>query len=248
MHALGVIPARFQSSRFPGKPLALIGGKALVERVYERARAARQLSRLVVATEDRRIAEAVERFGGEAMMTSAAHASGTDRLAEVARRLPADIYVNIQGDEPLLDAQDVDGLVECLEGTAGLDMATLAVPLRDGEAARDPNVVKVVCDEAGRALYFSRCPIPYPRDPEAAGARAAGPWMRHAGIYAYRGPFLLEFASWSPGVLERIEGLEQLRALEHGRSIRVLRGRGRYLGVDTPEDVRAVEQALMACS
>lgn len=247
MHALGVIPARFQSTRFPGKPLALIGGKALVERVHERARAARRLSRLVVATEDRRIAEAVERFGGEAMMTSAAHVSGTDRLAEVARRLPADIYVNIQGDEPLLDAQDVDRLVECLEGVAAPDMATLAVPLPDPRAARDPNVVKVVCDDAGRALYFSRSVIPCPREPEPAGGGVPGPWLRHAGIYAYRGPFLLEFASWSPGALERIEGLEQLRALERGRSIRVLQAKGRYLGVDTPEDVRAVEQALTAC-
>jgi 3-deoxy-manno-octulosonate cytidylyltransferase (CMP-KDO synthetase) len=247
MHALGVIPARFQSSRFPGKPLALISGKALVERVYERARGARRLSRLVVATEDRRIAEAVERFGGEVMMTSATHPSGTDRMAEVARRLPADIYVNIQGDEPLLDAEDVDRLVECLEREAGVDMATLAVPLADPRSAADPNVVKVVCDEAGRALYFSRSPIPYPRAPGAAGAGTTGPWRRHAGIYACRGAFLQEFASWNPGVLERIEGLEQLRALERGRTIRVLQALGRYLGVDTPEDVRAVEQALMAC-
>jgi 3-deoxy-manno-octulosonate cytidylyltransferase (CMP-KDO synthetase) len=245
MHALGVIPARFHSSRFPGKPLALIGGKALVERVYERARGARRLSRLLVATDDRRIAEAVERFGGEVLMTSERHPSGSDRLAEVARRVPADLYVNIQGDEPLLDAQDVDGLVECLETDAAADMATLAVPLRDARAAGDPNVVKVVCDRAGRALYFSRLPIPYTGGAAAADAAAdAAPWRRHAGIYAYRRAFLLEFASWPPGALERCEGLEQLRALEHGRAIRVIEARGRYLGVDTPEDVGPVERAL----
>ena len=263
MHAVGVIPARYQSSRFPGKPLALIDGRTLVERVFERARSAGRIARLLVATDDERIASAVRAFGGEVAMTSPTHASGTDRLAEVARSLSADVFVNIQGDEPLLDPRDIDGLVECLDSDPSSDMATLADPLLDAEEARDSNVVKVVCDASGRALYFSRSPIPYvlaregragraPADvadlPDAAVAERSRPWLRHVGLYAYRRGFLLEFASWSPGVLEELEGLEQLRTLERGRTIKVLRARGRYHGVDTPDDVRAVEQALRACS
>ena len=244
MHAVGVIPARYQSSRFPGKPLALIAGRTLVQRVFERARAAGRIARLLVATDDERIASAVRAFGGEVVMTSPAHASGTDRLAEVASSLPAEVFVNIQGDEPLLDPQDIDRLVECLDSDPSSDMATLADPLLDPEEARDPNIVKVVCDAAGRALYFSRSPIPH----VLASAGAARPWLRHVGLYAYRRGFLLEFASWSPGVLEELEGLEQLRTLERGRTIKVLRARGRYHGVDTPDDVRAVEQALRTSS
>jgi len=259
LHAVGVIPARYQSSRFPGKPLALIGGKPLVEHVFERARAARRIDRLVVATDDARIAGAVRAFGGDALMTSPLHASGTDRLAEVARALPADLFVNIQGDEPLLDPHDIDDLIECLDHDPSLDMATLADPLLEPDAARDPNVVKVVCDAGGRALYFSRSPIPYVRTAAPGGAiggewpeRDTGdpppPWLRHVGLYAYRRGFLLEFASWPPGVLESHEGLEQLRTLERGRTIRVLRARGHYQGVDTPADVRAVERALLLSS
>jgi 3-deoxy-manno-octulosonate cytidylyltransferase (CMP-KDO synthetase) len=257
MHAVGVIPARYQSSRFPGKPLALIGGRTLVERVFERARAASRITRLLVATDDERVASAVRAFGGEVVMTSTAHATGTDRLAEVARSLPADLFVNIQGDEPLLDPQDIDRLIECLDSDPSSDMATLADPLQDPEGARDPNIVKVVCDAGGRALYFSRSPIPYivagaagaPAGSHgAAGGERPRPWLRHVGLYAYRRGFLLEFASWSPGVLEGLEGLEQLRTLERGRAIRVLKARGRYLGVDTPDDVRAVEQALRTSS
>src|SRR5439155_15553168 len=150
-HAVGVIPARYQSSRFPGKPLALIGGRTLVERVFERARAASRLGRLLVATDDERIAKAVRAFGGDVVMTSAAHATGTDRLAEVARSLPADLFVNIQGDEPLLDPGDIDRLVERLDADPSSSMTTLADPLLDLEEARDPNVVKVVCDASGRA-------------------------------------------------------------------------------------------------
>ena len=239
-HAVGVIPARYQSSRFPGKPLALIDGRTLVERVFERARAARRLTRLLVATDDDRIASAVRAFGGEVVMTSPTHGTGTDRLAEVARSLEADLFVNIQGDEPLVDPRDIDQLVECLEADALADMATLATPLPEADQALDPNVVKVVCDASGRALYFSRSAVPFVRK----GATASRPWLRHVGLYAYRRGFLLEFASWSPGVLEAIEGLEQLRALERGRTIKVLKARGIYHGVDTPDDVRAVEQVL----
>ncbi|MCZ6696840.1 MAG: 3-deoxy-manno-octulosonate cytidylyltransferase [Acidobacteria bacterium] len=243
MLSLGVVPARFRSSRFPGKPLALIAGKPLVQRVYERARSAQRLTRLMVATDDERIRRAVEEFGGEVVMTSPEHASGTDRLAEVARRFPADIYVNIQGDEPLVEPADVDALIECLASEKGVDMVTLKEPLTDAETADDPNVVKVVCDEAGRALYFSRSRIPH-RHPQAGTSGAEGPWFRHVGLYAYRGGFLQEFASWGHGTLEDVEGLEQLRVLERGRTIRVLGARGHYLGVDAPEDVTAVERAL----
>lgn len=247
MHAVGVIPARYQSSRFPGKPLALIAGKALVHRVYERARGARRLSRLLVATDDERIARVVEGFGGEVMLTSSGHASGTDRLAEVARRTAADIYVNIQGDEPMLDPRDIDRLVEGLEDDSAVEMATLSEPLADARDAGNPNVVKVVCDREGRALYFSRSPIPHVRPGEDVAPAGPGPWRRHVGIYAYRGRLLHEFASWAPGALESLEGLEQLRALERGRTIRVLEARGRYHGVDTPEDVAVVERALLTC-
>lgn len=245
MHAVGVIPARYGSSRFPGKPLALIGGRSLIERVHARARAARRLARLVVATDDARIASAVAAFGGEAVMTSPDHPSGTDRLAEVAAAIAADCYVNIQGDEPMLDPSDIDRLVQMIEDDPRCDMVTLAVPLEDADAARDPNIVKVVCDDTGRALYFSRSPIPCPRDGDAWPAPGErGLWLRHVGIYAYRAAFLREFASWKPSTLERVEGLEQLRALQRGRTVRVLPARGRYHGVDTPEDVVTVEKAL----
>ena len=252
--AIGVIPARYGSTRLPGKPLVVLGGKPLVQHVWERAREARALLDLLVATDDERIARAVTGFGGRVMMTSPAHPSGTDRLAEVARSVPASIYVNIQGDEPLLDAADIDTLVEGLRADPGVAMGTLCAPLPDRRAAEDPNIVKVVCDESGRALYFSRALVPYPRHmpaPPHAGPDPASPrgiWQRHIGIYAYRREFLLEFASWPPTPLERVEGLEQLRVLERGRVIRVFNARGRYLGVDTPEDVILVQNALLACS
>jgi 3-deoxy-manno-octulosonate cytidylyltransferase (CMP-KDO synthetase) len=215
----------------------------MIARVFERARQARSLSRLLVATDDSRIAAVVKEAGGEAVMTRADHASGTDRLAEVARLIPADIHVNIQGDEPLLDPGDIDRLVACLQAEPAVEMATLASPLTRRDDASDPDVVKVVCDAASRALYFSRSPIPYCGPEEEEGGRSAG-WLRHIGIYAFRHPFLLEFASWPPGDLERTERLEQLRALERGRSIRVIRAAGRYLGVDTPDHIIAVEKAM----
>lgn len=248
MQSVGVIPARYLSSRFPGKPLTLIGGRALVQRVFERARTARRLSRLLVATDDDRIRLAVEAFGGEVMMTSPDHPSGTDRLAEVARRIQADVYLNIQGDEPLLDPRDLDRLVESMEADRSVEMVTLKEPLGSAEEAGNPDIVKVVCDASGRAIYFSRSPIPYvgrdgPRG-DADSAVESRPWFRHVGIYAYRAGFLLEFASWATGTLERAERLEQLRALEHGRAIQVLPALGHYIGVDTPEDVAVVERAL----
>ena len=249
--ALGVIPARYASTRFPGKPLAPIAGKPMVQHVWERARQARALADLVVATEDERIVRVVEGFGGKAVMTSSQHVTGTDRLAEVARRHGAPIVVNIQGDEPLLEPEDVDTLVRGLAADPGTPMATLAEPLDDERAAADPNVVKVVCDAQGRALYFSRAPIPYPRaTARGSGARGADAprWQRHVGVYAYRRDFLMTFAAWDPTPLETVEALEQLRALERGHAIRVFPARGRYRSVDTPEDLRAVESALGAHS
>ena len=240
--ALGIIPARYGSTRLPGKPLVPLAGKPLVQHVWERARRARRLAGLVVATDDERIETVVAGFGGLAVMTSPGHASGTDRLAEVARSRSAALYVNIQGDEPLLDPADVDTLVDGLARDPSSPMGTLAVPLADPREAEDPNVVKVVCDATGRALYFSRARIPHPRNPETGPQGAA--WRKHIGIYAYRREFLLEFASWPPTPLERMEGLEQLRALERGSAIRVFPARGRYHGVDTPEDVAAVQIAL----
>jgi len=240
--ALGIIPARYGSTRLPGKPLVPLLGKPLVQHVWERARRARRLAGLLVATDDERIASVVTGFGGIAVMTSPEHASGTDRLAEVARSRSAAIYVNIQGDEPLLEPGDVDTLVDGLARDGEAPMGTLAVPLADPREAEDANVVKVVCDASGRALYFSRARIPHPRHPGTDGSGAA--WRRHIGIYAYRREFLLEYASWPPTPLERMEGLEQLRALERGGAIRVFPARGRYLGVDTPEDVAAVQIAL----
>jgi len=240
LHAVGVIPARYHSSRFPGKPLALIDGRTLVERVFERARAARSLTRLLVATDDDRIASAVRAFGGEVAMTSPAHETGTDRLAEVARSLAADLFVNIQGDEPLVDPRDIDQLVDSLEAERSADMATLAAPLLEADQALDPNIVKVVCDTSGRALYFSRSAIPFVR----GGAAAGHPWMRHVGLYAYRRDFLLEFASWSPGVLEEIEGLEQLRALERGIRIKMVFVDSAGPEVDTAEDLERVRHLV----
>ena len=253
--ALGVIPARYGSTRLPGKPLVDIDGKPMVQHVWERARAARALADLVVATDDDRIVKVVEAFGGRAVMTSTDHPTGTDRLAEVARLRPAAIYVNIQGDEPLLDGADVDSLVEGLRADPSRPMGTLCRPLHDRKTAEDPNIVKVVCDASGRALYFSRALIPYPRHPQQPGREGPGPaaapdggspWLRHIGLYAYRRDFLLEFASWPPSALERSEGLEQLRALERGYPIHVFPARGRYVAVDTPEDVTAVQRALRA--
>ena len=238
--ALGVVPARYGSTRYPGKPLASIAGKPMIQHVWERAREAQRLDAVVVATDDDRIRRVVEGFGGDVMMTSPLHPTGTDRLAEVARTRRASIYVNIQGDEPLLEPSDLDVLVAGMADDPATGLGTLAVPLEDARTANDPNIVKVVCDGSGRALYFSRAPIPFPRNPPAPG------YLRHICLYAYRRDLLLAFAGWAPTPLETTEGLEQLRALEHGCAIRVFPARGRYLAVDTPEDRIRVESALSA--
>lgn len=229
---VAVIPARWASVRFPGKTLVRVGGKTLIQHVWERARELGSVERIVVATDDERIAEAVRGFGGVVVMTSAECASGTDRVAEAARQWPADLVVNLQGDEPVFDVKAVDELVGVMAGDPTIEMGTLAHPIRDEAEFTDvagPN--KVVLDQAGFALYFSRAPIPYRRQPGLVTP------LRHIGIYVFRTPFLRRFATLAPTPLERTEGLEQLRALEHGVRIRVLLTPHGSIGVDTPADV-----------
>jgi 3-deoxy-manno-octulosonate cytidylyltransferase (CMP-KDO synthetase) len=218
-----VIPARFGSTRLPGKPLLPLAGRPMIQWVYERARRS-GAHEIIVATDDERIALAARGFGATVCMTASSHASGTDRIAEVAARAgwpDGDIVVNVQGDEPLLPETLVDQVAGVLEASPDADIATLAVPIRQDAEWRDPNVVKVVTDRAQRALYFSRAPIPYAREADSAGdvARAPAVARRHIGIYAYRVGALRRMAALPAGTLERLEQLEQLRALEHGMRI-----------------------------
>jgi 3-deoxy-manno-octulosonate cytidylyltransferase (CMP-KDO synthetase) len=242
--AVIVIPARYESSRFPGKPLARIAGRPMIEHVYERARRAAGVDRVLVATDDRRIASAVEAFGGEAVMTRSDHATGTDRLAEVADGLTCDIVINIQGDEPLLEPAMVRQVLEALTGDAAAVMGSLRTRLVDRAEYLDPNVVKVAVDRHDAALYFSRAPIPFVRETGTAGAPPHA--FRHIGVYSYRRAFLPVFRSLAPTPLETLERLEQLRALEHGYRIRVTETTYRSIGVDTPADLAHVEQLLAA--
>ncbi|MFP6626268.1 MAG: 3-deoxy-manno-octulosonate cytidylyltransferase [Deltaproteobacteria bacterium] len=238
--AIGIIPARYGSSRVPAKALADLGGQTMVERVYKKALEATTLERVIVATDDHRIADVIAPIG-EAVMTSPDHASGSDRVAEVARGLEAGIIVNIQGDLPLLDPTVVDKLVERLRADPSLGMATAAVSIDSETELKDPAVVKVVTDESGHALYFSRSPIPYDRDQPGA-VRGA---LHHIGIYAYRRDTLLRFADLAPTRLERTEKLEQLRALENGIKIGVVEvAISGHIEVDTAEDLDAVREAL----
>jgi 3-deoxy-manno-octulosonate cytidylyltransferase (CMP-KDO synthetase) len=233
MRVAGVIPARYHSTRLPGKPLSDIGGKPMIQHVYENALRASVLDPVLVATDDERIAAAVAGFGGRAVMTSADHQTGSDRIAEVARGLDTEVVVNIQGDEPFVSPRMLEEVVRPLFEDAELPMCTLMNEIPE-EAFSDPAVVKVVTDLAGNALYFSRSLIPYPRRRE--GHRA----YEHIGIYAYRREFLLAYTALAPTPLEHAESLEQLRALEHGYRIKVvLTGADDYipLSVDTPEDL-----------
>jgi len=240
MPAVAVIPARYQASRFPGKPLASIAGVPMLRRVVEGARRAKRVRDVIVATDDPRIAEACAAFGATCKMTSSAHATGTDRIAEVAARLSDEVIVNVQGDEPLIEGFVIDALVEALDGDPEVSMATLAHPA-DPAAREDPNRVKVVVDQRGRALYFSRSPIPGQRDPVAG----APPTLQHVGLYAYRRPFLMQLVQLAQTPLEGWEALEQLRALEHGFAIRVAIVEGwRSVPVDVPQDVLRVEAHL----
>jgi 3-deoxy-manno-octulosonate cytidylyltransferase (CMP-KDO synthetase) len=251
---VAIIPARFGSTRLPGKPLSDIHGKPMIQHVHERTRRARRPERVLVATDDERIARVVRGFGGEAVLTSPDHATGTDRLAEAAAHTDASIVVNVQGDEPMLDPAGIDAAVDALLADPELPMATLAVPLLDLEEMLDPSVVKVVSDARGQALYFSRSPIPHARLAAASDLRAAaaeavarGLARKHVGLYAYRRDALMRVASLAPSPLERAEGLEQLRALEHGIRIRVVEREGtRGVAVDTPQDLERVRALLAA--
>lgn len=247
-----VIPARYFSSRLPGKPLADIAGRPMIVRVAERASRARLVSRVIIASDDIRIISAAQSAGFEAALTSAAHTTGTDRIAEVARNLSENIIVNVQGDEPLLSPATIDAAVEPLIHDRELLMSTTCEPIESAQDLLDPNAVKVVVDASGNALYFSRSPIPFPRDsasrygslPEALTAQPdlLNAFNRHTGLYTYRRDFLLRFASMPRSPLEKLESLEQLRALEAGVRIRVVRCTERSLGVDTPEDLERVRR------
>jgi 3-deoxy-manno-octulosonate cytidylyltransferase (CMP-KDO synthetase) len=228
-----IIPARHASSRLPGKPLLKHTGKYLIQHVYERALQAKLPSQVIVATDDPRIESAVRRFKGNVMMTRRDHASGTDRVAEVARKVPGDLIINLQGDEPMIDPAALDLLISLLQNSSA-KMATLATPLSSLEAWRNPNCVKVVLDDCGDALYFSRSPIPYVRD--ATPDLKSGRFLQHVGMYGYRREFLLEYAATPPGALEKLEKLEQLRALAMGATIRVGTIAQSTLGVDTRDD------------
>lgn len=253
--ALGVIPARYESTRFRGKPLAPLGDGTLVEAVWRRVAAAARLERVIVATDDSRIAEACEEFGAESRMTSPDHPSGTDRVAEVARNVGEgyDIVVNVQGDEPLVTPTSLDRLVDALADDSEASMATLAEPIEDERTLFDPNAVKVVVSSDGRALYFSRSPIPYHRGNrptlsadfrEALGERPDGlrGYLKHQGIYAYTARALQEITRLPASPLEVDEGLEQLRALQAGWTLRVVPSDFVSIGVDTPEDLERVKQ------
>jgi len=245
MRAIGVIPARWASTRFPGKPLALLCGRPLLYWVVRRAQRARRLSDLLVATDDDRIFAAAVALDVEAVMTSTAHPSGTDRVAEAVRGREADIVINLQGDEPLVDPELVDHLVETLS-SGGWEMATAACPIEDEATAHNPSVVKVVRAADGAALYFSRAMIPFWRDRGPADPFPEGVYLRHIGLYGYRRPFLERFVARPPSLLEQYEKLEQLRALEMGCRMHVAIVHHPGIGVDTPEDVALAEAALRA--
>ncbi|HEV3220652.1 MAG TPA: 3-deoxy-manno-octulosonate cytidylyltransferase [Candidatus Acidoferrales bacterium] len=236
-----VIPARYAATRLPGKPLVTLEGKPMIQRVWERALQAKRVAKVVVATDDERIRSAVQSFGGEAIMTRTNHSSGTSRIAEVAVSSSADIFINVQGDEPLVAPEAVDTLAECIAADDSIALATLAVQMKNSADIMDPNICKVVLDFDDNALYFSRAPIPWVRD--SAGKVHARHW-KHLGLYAYRRAALLDYETLPPGELERVEQLEQLRWLENGYKIRVAETWHDSISVDIPEDVARVEKLI----
>ena len=250
MAVVAIIPARYGSTRLPGKPLATIGGKPMIQHVYESASKARVLDRVLVATDDRRVEETVRGFGGEVMMTSKNHASGTDRLAEVAQKIKADWFVNVQGDLPFIQSETIARAVRPMRRDCSIPMGTVATPIFDEGEWRDPNIVKVLTNCQGFALYFSRSPIPYVRNgvvdlnrnKRMRGAKRRLWGHRHIGLYVYRRDFLLHFARLRPTALERIESLEQLRALAYGHRIFVAAVDERSVEVDTAEDLAKAEK------
>ena len=237
MRFLGVIPARFKARRLPGKPLIEVAGKTLIQWVYERTASSPFLDRVMVATDDRRIYDAVQGFGGEAILTREDHLSGTDRVAEVAARLVADVYVNIQGDEPLLASATIDAICQSFLADSEIQISTARSQITDAREVDSPDHVKVVVDRGGRALYFSRVAIPHP-------SRAPAAHYRHLGIYAYRRRFLLGLSRLATSELEKAEGLEQLRFMDNGIPIQVVTVQDDSFGVDTPEDLERVRPLL----
>jgi 3-deoxy-manno-octulosonate cytidylyltransferase (CMP-KDO synthetase) len=236
-----VIPARYGSTRLPGKPLVSIAGKPMIQRVFERARLAQRVNQVIVATDDERIVKAVETFGGEVRMTRSDHRTGTERVAEVAAHVEGDVFVNVQGDEPLLDPAAVDTAVTSLLEEPKASIATVATPIKTPADIMDPNVVKTVLDFEGNAIYFSRAPIPWVRD---SGSKVLARHLKHLGLYVFDRQALLEYPTLPPGELERIEQLEQLRWLENGWKIRVAEVEHDAISVDVPEDVARVEKLL----
>jgi 3-deoxy-manno-octulosonate cytidylyltransferase (CMP-KDO synthetase) len=240
MKTVAVIPARYASSRFPGKPLVKIGGTTMIERVYRQASKANSLSSVIVATDDQRIFDAVREFGGNVVMTRDDHVCGTDRIAEVVdSRDDIDVVVNVQGDEPLIDPYMIDRAVEPLLADASIEMSTIAAPLTDPREINSPDIVKVVVDTRGFALYFSRAAIPFYRNQDNARAH-----LVHVGLYVYRRTTLLKLSALQPTANEQAECLEQLRALDNGIRIKVVTGKYRSVAVDRPADVAAVERAI----
>jgi 3-deoxy-manno-octulosonate cytidylyltransferase (CMP-KDO synthetase) len=237
---VAVIPARYASTRLPGKPLADLDGRPMIEHVYRRVAASKLISQVIVATDDLRIATRVHDFGGKVRLTKATHETGTDRLAEVAASLDCDVVVNVQGDEPLIDPHAIEELVAPFANEPAVQMTTLFRRINDAAELANPNIAKVVVDRGGYALYFSRAPIPYVRDPRGGWP----PMYRHIGLYGYRRKTLLVLASLEPTPLERAEALEQLRALEHGIRIKAVETRHESFEVNTPEDLEQVRRLL----
>lgn len=246
---IAVIPARYASTRFPGKALALIQNKPMIQWVYERTRQSRYIDRVLVATDDDRIVSAVSKFGGESVMTSPQHATGTDRIAEVANKFACDLIVNVQGDEPLIQPEMIDQAIQPLVDDPSIPMGTLCKRITHADEAFDPNVVKVVLDRNGFALYFSRAPIPWDRD-QWAGKKAFSELSlhnalyKHIGLYVYRREFLLRYANMPQTPLETIEKLEQLRALENGYKISAVVTEYESFGVDIPDDLGKIHRRL----
>jgi 3-deoxy-manno-octulosonate cytidylyltransferase (CMP-KDO synthetase) len=231
-----IIPARYGSTRFEGKPLAIIDGRPMIQHVYQRSKEAEFVDDVIVATDDARVMNAVMEFNGKVMMTSPRHKCGTDRIAEIAERIDAEIIVNVQGDEPLISPRAIDEVVAPLKAEKNLKMCTLMKKITDQKELHDPDVVKVVTDRQGYALYFSRSMIPYPRDAEYGDA------YKHIGVYVYRKDFLLQFSKMEQTPLERCESLEQLRALENGIRIKVIETGYDSISVDRPGDLEEIKK------
>ncbi len=243
MKAIGVIPARLGSTRLAEKVLKVLDGRPMIQHVWERARQSKKLSDLMIACDDERILTCAKNFGGKAVLTRSDHPNGTSRVAEVASREEAEVFINIQGDEPMMHPSAIDQIVEAFEKDPGINVATCAVRRHDKEDYENPNVVKVVLGQNGDGLYFSRAPIPHFR-----GSSSPAWYLKHLGIYGYRKSFLLEFVRWEPGILEEAEKLEQLRILERGFSIRVIETLHDSWSVDTREDLETVEAKLKEVS